>query len=500
MAIPENVVIPENANAIERFAADELIRYIKMMTDRKLNLKSRHSDNAIYIGCLPESANALGDILLSEMSSLHKDGFVIRDIKGTPIIYGKTPRASMYGVYTYLQMLGARWYFPGAEFIPKKDDIYLKGVNIKESPDIDHRSIVIHFWETSFNDWIDFAAKTRLNAIHLHSDDGISQMPHLIESRGLEYNVRRHFFGDEYSLSDNNSIERDKALLVDYISKLPYEIGEFFLWPADVRLKLLNDSRELPLPDAILMFTNEVSKAINTARTSGRLSFLDYWSTWGVPENTKPLESVFLEIAPIQRCFSHSLDDPECPVNAKEIAPVIDGLVDVFPASESHVLEYWLDASLFGRGKYNGLSGRMPQIGQIIKQDIRYYKSRGLNKISTFAVGLNRDYLSKYSSPGIFQYPALLWDNDYNLESELLNFCQNFYGDRSIADAFSLMEKLDPGDTKADEWEALRNRLSRSEMIIKEIEKATTNDDHAERLGKLSEEINHVRTWINSLV
>ena len=495
MAYILNVVVKSDATEVEKFAAKELADYLEAITNKHVSIVSESLESSVYIGCFPNKESRV----LNDLESLHNDSFIIRDVGHDIIIHGKTPRGTLYGVYDYLQKLGVRWYFPGKEneFIPKMDDVFVKGIDLKESPDMDHRSVVIYHWENGFQDWIDFAAKNKLNAIHLHSNEGIDQMPDLVASRGLDFNIRRHFFGDKYSPGNKDDLEKNKALATDYVSKLPSQLNDFFLWPADVVL-LLSDSFEgWSIPDVILSFTNEMSTAIRKIRPYARMSFLAYWSTWGIPKKVLPVESVFLELAHIHQCFSHSIADPACPVNSKEIAPVIDGLLEIFDPSETHVLGYWLDASLFGRGVYQELSGRLPYTGRIIQQDIKYYKSKGVKNISTFAVNLDREYFSGFASPCVFQYPALLWDADTDLDSELTSFCENFYGDSSLQEIFDYTEQIDPVHNTPEQWNNLVQHLSRSKVIVRDAIKKNCDDVHILRLERLLKEMDHVSKWVD---
>lgn len=498
MAEVVNIVVRMDSNQVERFAAEELAAYTGAMTGSKMNVTSEASGKAIYIGFLPGYVSTgEKEHVLNELGPLKQDGFIIRSMGEDLAIKGRTPRGTLYGVYDYLRMLGVRWYFPGKEheFVPSRGDVILKNVNIAESPDMNHRSMVIHSGNSALLDWIDFAAKAKLNAIHLHSDERIHGMPEILASRGLGFGLRRHFFGEVYPPPDEAEMDRNRSLLLDYISGLPIQLNDFFLWPADRPLEL--QERELSLPDAVLMFTNEMLKAIRTLRPDARMSFLVYWSTWKAPETIRPLDGVFLELAPIFRCFSHAISDPACPINSKEILPVIEDILQVFDPAEAHVLGYWLDASLFGRSRYKELSGRLPQIGSIIKQDMELYKSRGIPNISTFAVGIDREYLSKYASPSIFQYPALLWDVESDLKSQLLDFCENYYGDRGTAEAFQLYEQADPNDTPVAAWDALKDRYARASSIVKDILQGSTDDVHIQRLGRLIRELEHTGSWVD---
>jgi hypothetical protein len=171
----------------------------------------------------------------------------------------------------------------------------------------------------------------------------------------------------------------------------------------------------------------------------------------------------------------------------------------MFDPAEAHVLGYWLDASLFGRGRYKALFGRLPQIASIIKQDVKYYRSVGISNISTFAVGIDREYLSKYTCPSIFQYPALLWDVESDLRSQLMDFCENYYGDRSMAEAFQLDEQTDPNDTSVVGWNTLKDRYARAISVAREILQGSTDDMHIQRLGRLMRELERMSSWVDSM-
>ena len=107
------------------------------------------------------------------------------------------------------------------------------------------------------------------------------QMPDLVKSRGLDFNIRRHFFGDRYSKDDKDALQKNKTLVKEYVNSLPPGTwNEFFLWPADVVLGLYDSVEDWSVPEVILKFTNDMSMAIKEIKPEARMSFLSYWSTW----------------------------------------------------------------------------------------------------------------------------------------------------------------------------------------------------------------------------
>jgi len=527
------LVVSEEANRIEKFAAEELAKYLTKMVDKKVAITTQQkAQKAIYVGTLPpDLEKTFGKKISKELEELGDDGFIIRESEDSLLILGKTPRATLFGVYHYLQMLGVRWYFPGEEneYVPKREEIVMKGLNVKESPAFAKRGIVIDFNNTALSDWIDFMAKVKLNTLAFHTQD-ISLVPHkamdqirgkpeavkqtldLLAKRGLDLDLEIHFFGSKFCSVDQNELERSKKLLREFLERVPPEKNDFFLWPADRTLVHCDceQDRDLSLSDQVLLFMNQMMQVIRETRPDARLTFIQYWSTWQPPRSVKPADGIFLEIAPIHQCFSHSIRDPVCGINRNKVLPQIEEALKLFNPKEAQVLGYWLDSSLFGRGEFKDLFGRLPQFGGVIKQDFDYYWKKGIPAITTFAVGVDKDYFSTFTSPTVFQYAQLLWNPQADLESELLTFCENFYGHSDLAQIFGLYEQIDPKDFLPQEcehtWPGYISKISDfMELTRKTSVMSLQTADSAEsaviqtRLKRLLRELYYLRCWLKSV-
>ncbi|MBM3241163.1 DUF4838 domain-containing protein [Candidatus Poribacteria bacterium] len=529
-----SIVLSNSADRVEKFAASELAKHIGCITNQQITPKSSETrlapaaqpsagDGSIYVGQLPNTLEeSMRNQIANDLKELHDDGFIIKDIQGNLAICGKTPRATLYGVYHYLQLLGVRWYFPGRdyEFVPNppyppllkggKGGFELGPINIKESPDINKRGIVIHFSNSALRDWIDFAPKVKLNSIALHSDEGLHEMPDLLADRGVTLDFERHFFGDIFGSDDPAELEENRKQVKDYVQTLPECINDFFLWQADVWVKQADRDRErhYTISDSALQFMNKMLPAIREVRPEARLAFLAYLGTFQRPMFVKPVEGIFLEIAPMHRCFAHAIADPDCPINSRNVPAtertrqnmgvksIVEELLEVFNPHEAQVLGYWLDASLFGRGRYQNMRGRVPQFGEIIKDDINYYRNLGISAITTFAVGIDKSYLATFTSPTIFQYATLLWDSQADLQSQLEDFCEHFYGDKDLANIFQRREHLDPIDPMPQYWKEYIDELANASSCIQPKLNATTDEKIRLRLERLRNEIDHVRCFL----
>lgn len=511
-----SIVYGNSADRVERFAAAELAKYVSAITNEYIPvIKEGGKQGSIYVGQLPEHLDSAGKNQIAEAHrGLPNDGFVIKSINGNLAICGKTPLGTLYGVYHYLQALGVRWYFPGEdyEFLPQLSQIELEPIFAKESPDVTKRGIVIHFQNSALKDWVDFAPKVKLNTIALHSHEGIDEMIDLLADNGLSLDLEVHFFGAEYGSADSTDLAKNMDSARDYVSKLPDCINHFFLWQADGWLQQddHDKKRGYTMSDSVLQFMNEILTTIKSVRPNSRLAFLAYAGTWQRPQFVEPVDGIFLEIAPIHRCFAHAISDLNCPINSRDVPetlaerratgvqPVIEELLEVFPPHEAQVLGYWLDASLFGRGRYRGLRGRLPQFGEIIKDDINYYRNLGINAITTFAVGINREYLDFFTSPAIFQYAHLLWNSQADLQAEMVDFCGHIYGEKEMARVFQLREQFDPNDATRQYWEKYLEELASARALTRQVLNDTKDEKIQGRLKKLMDEIDFVDNWVRT--
>jgi hypothetical protein len=477
------VIVAEDASQVELFAAGELARYLERMTGEEVRTviytSELEGDNA-YLG----SAALLERPQLSEeMETLDEDGFLIKEAEGDLFLLGANDRGTLYAAYHLLQMLGARWYFPSpsGEFIPELSELNLAGLEVKENPSFSKRGIVIYRNNSAFMDWLDFAPKVKLNLISLHSLDGIEEMEYLTRDNGLLFGLEMHFYGDVISLRERE-IDRNRERTRVILELLPDQVTELHLWPADSVLKPERGLEMFSISDLTLAFTNEMCRFAREIRPGCRMAFLAYWSTWEAPRRIKPTEGVFLEMAPIHRSFSYPVNAPPTTRNCDSVRSVIEDLLEVFDPAEAQVLGYWLDSSLFRRGRFKPWQGRLPQLGGIMRQDLSFYHSLGIRYITTFAVGVDGGYLARFTSPTIFIYPMLLWDLQADIRSEIRLFCRNYFGTEEMAQFFMEDEGYDPADTTGEE---LIEQVGIVEEKISKLREIRSGIRDEEKKGKI---------------
>ena len=69
-------------------------------------------------------------------------GFVIKSVGNHLVIAGGRQRGTMYGVFTLLEKLGCRWWYPGASTIPKTKTITVPPLDERQVPVLEYRDFL----------------------------------------------------------------------------------------------------------------------------------------------------------------------------------------------------------------------------------------------------------------------------------------------------------------------------------------------------------------------
>ncbi len=106
---------------------------------------------------------------------------------------------------------------------------------------------------------------------------------------------------------------------------------------------------------------------------------------------------LYLEFAPIHRVLTEPIT-AECNKADKELL-----LDQMRYFDRTYVLDYWLDESLFSRWNRASIK-ELPDLAYIIKADVQYYESLGVEAITTFAAYVDKSYFEKYGTENVIRY------------------------------------------------------------------------------------------------
>lgn len=153
------IVIAATAPSSTRYAAEELQGFLEKMTGARLPIiadTSGAQDREILVG-RSSRLESLGAAI--DLSSLGREGYVLRTIGSRLVITGGEPRGTLYGVYGLLEdHFGCRWFTPDIERVPSVRQLPLPRLNQRKVPILEYRET--YTWESYDGNWM---ARNRLN-------------------------------------------------------------------------------------------------------------------------------------------------------------------------------------------------------------------------------------------------------------------------------------------------------------------------------------------------
>ena len=178
------------------------------------------------------------------------------------------------------------------------------------------------------------------------------------------------------------------ANAVKFAKECPQTTNRYFFWPSDGGAGChCGECRAYSLSEQALLVENEIVAALRReVDPSARLAHLAYARHFDVPRKVRPADGMFLEFAPFYRHWFE-------PVHGYNLARLAS-LLEVFPARDAQVLEYWLDSSRMNKRHRHDKPA--PWYPEVFKQDVAAYRRLGVGNFTTFAVDLDAAYARRF--------------------------------------------------------------------------------------------------------
>lgn len=157
--------------------------------------------------------------------------------------------------------------------------------------------------------------------------------------------------------------------------------------------------------DQSLLGVNAMAEQLQQFDPKAQVAFLAYCSTMERPRQVRPNGNVFLEYAPFYRCYHHAIDDAKCCINRRHWQALLE-LLEVFEPGNAHILEYWLDSSLFSKWKKPAVEPEVTR--EVMHRDLCAYYRLGIRSFTTFAVYMDGKYFETYGDSKLRDYCELL--------------------------------------------------------------------------------------------
>lgn len=434
------------------------------------------------------------------------------------ILKGITFRSLMYACYGLLHHLGVRWYFPGEKYSLTREIEEILGIlrsemNLISIPAFKKRGIIIYRNNSLFDDWLRYSVRTRMNYIVLHSENGLQLAEQIYQEYGLYLSLEEHIFDKKVCPYNVEAFSKAYKKVKHKLQLIPpnpdTDEKELYFWLADTVIRDCSCSKHQGwnAAEVHLDLVNHLIEKLNKENQTIKFSWLAYMGSFKPIRKLEPHPNVILEIAPMHRCFNHSIKDSDCMLNWKKVLNPIERLKELFSPKNKQVLGYWLDSSLFGRQEYlvGGWAsekerGRIPHIPYIMQNDIRYYYNSDFKNILTFAVNLDRNYINTYTSPIISLYPLLCWNPDIDVKQELKKFNHYYLGLPRSYPLFLRNEQIDPKEISLNElrifyadWNELISYIKYHSEKIKQNLEDKAYQRRIPRLLKEYKELNRLR-------
>jgi len=370
---------------------------------------------------------ALSDSTVSAHPSpiaLEGDTFDISRGAESITIRAGTERGLIHAGSNLLEKLGAQFPPGVAPSYPRIDSASLAAIEPwRVAPAFKRRAFVsdIMTWNYSFADrlelhlrhdreFIPWMARRGINAFSYirHAHDTllkIDEVAPLLRERGIDVEYGGHVIqlllprerfaehpeyfpaGDDgvraahgnLCVSNPDAVALVRAGALAYVRDHP-ENELLHVWGADVRRGAwcrCGRCRELPPQLQYMQVVNAIAGALAAESNAPPIAYLAYHDTIEPHPGLKPLDNVWFEWAPRERCYSHAIDDSACEINPRYLES-LKRYIEIFNG-RGHVFEYYADAILFG-----GLGFATPAV---VVADLRAYRSLGITSISCLTFG-----------------------------------------------------------------------------------------------------------------
>lgn len=325
------IVIGVDASPSERHAARELQNFLEQISGARLPIGVEPRPKMVLIG---DSA-ALEELKLEiPFRDLGTEGFVLKTAGPHLVIAGGRLRGSMYGVYTFLEKLGCRWFTADVSRIPRLRTIAVAPLDEMQKPAFEYREPF--FSEAADRDW---AARNKVNGVLMKLDEstgGKVQYYPFVHSFNELVPPEKYFHDhpEYFSLIDGKRrAERSQLCLTNpdvlrvgvetverWIAEHPEATifsvsqNDWTGWCECDNCRRVEQEEGGAHSGPLLRYVNALAAEIEKKHPDKLIDTLAYWYTEEPPARVRPRPNVRIRLCPIGVCEAHPYG--QCPYSA----------------------------------------------------------------------------------------------------------------------------------------------------------------------------------------
>lgn len=422
-----------DAAPAERYAAQELQRFVRRATVLELPIVDSPERRTFYVGDSPAfRASRVG----FDPATLAEEDHRTRVRRRAIAIAGGSPRGTLYGVYDFCERyLGVRFLTPDHTHVPKLDRLDVPRQDRTYTPPFDYRWS--YYYE--MNQLPRFMARLRQHVL-THPPQFGGGIPMWLVGHGINQLVPVERFGESnpeyFALVDGErlltgyngpqicSTNPDVVDVVTQgvlaqIAKHP-QMRNVVVGPNDNlnyctcdRCATVN-AREESLGAAHLTLVNAVAERVAPLHPDVRIGTLAYRYSRKAPKHLTPHPNVEIWVSSFECSHIHAINDPACPENVAFCADL-----DAWLAYGNPVYIWHYIANL----RYVDLP--FPNL-HTLAPTLRYFRDRGVRGV--YMQGNGRAPAGELSDLRNYVTSRLLWDPTLDAEVLIDEFLTLHYG------------------------------------------------------------------------
>ena len=463
------IVSPVSASSTEKFAAEELKKYLSRISQSDFEIVTKITDHSIIVS----STNSLLEIEPRlDIPAPEREEYGIFKCEETLWLVGGSDRTVLYAVYDFLSTLGCRWIAPDfdfyegkSQFVPIKTELsYTHSSDRIEKPVLKYRKLYIeeglsHNPE-NLKKMVDWMPKARFNILvspldyegkgRVRWDNWREELTPELEKRGIIIEVGGHgyqnflnadmengqlyeahpeWFGMDkdgkrsanshmvFCTSDPEAVCYLQGNLLAYLKAHP-EIDIFDFWPPDSETWCGCPACQAlgTETDRHALLVSKTAQFLQEKLLSVRLECLAYSRYTKPPQNEILDRNVLLDFCPINQNFEHQIYE-EKSENNKAYKENLLSWLKLFDG----------DISIYSYYRKYAWRSLPVIIPHYMQNDLRFYRDCGIKGISV------------YSEPGDwFTYGVnhyvlghLAWNPEIDVDSLIMDYCTKLYGDKA---------------------------------------------------------------------
>lgn len=326
------IVLGREASASERHAAAELQRFLEEISGARLPVVTEQGGPRLIL--VGNSGVARKLKLSVDPAEVGPEGFRLRTAGPHLLIAGGRRRGTLYGVYTFLEKLGCRWFTAEVSRIPKRPTVRVGALDEVQKPAFEYREPF--FTEAFDGDW---AARNKVNGNSMRLDERrggkITYYPFVHSFYQLippEKYFKEHpeYFSliagkrraerGQLCLSNRDVIRLGIEQLLRWIDEHPeatiYSVSQndWEGWCECDNCRRIEEEEGGAHSGPVLRFVNALAAEVEKRHPDKLIDTLAYWYTEPPPLKVRPRPNVRIRLCPIGACEAHPYE--QCPYNA----------------------------------------------------------------------------------------------------------------------------------------------------------------------------------------